>query len=336
MGLSIAEMLQSESLNGLRLIAGSRGKHRVIEKVSVLEIPKGYEPYLTGGELILTTFYSLRDDLNGQLETIKKFSDAGVAALGIHPVVTGMKIHEKVIENADYYGLPLILLPHTMSYAKIFYEVLGLILNRQSLILKKSEEINREFTRVVLLGSDVNTIAATLARLIKKPVLFTNDLFEFIAVSASSDEHDSFLKKCIQTSDFLKTLNLIKSTKHKIRYRIKEEQFMFKIEVEGQLINQVVVPAGESKYPYGYIFTWEIEQSLQELDFIALAHASNAFALEMAKQRAVVEAEKRYRSDFLSEVLEGKFTKEEELYRRAQLIGLNLAQKHMLIASSVA
>lgn len=103
------------------------GLHRITEQISVLEIPKEYDHFLVGGEFVLTTFHSLQVDLAGQVESIRKFSEAGVAALGIHPFVTGSKFSNELLEVADTYGLPLILLPPSMSYAPVFFTVLGTI-----------------------------------------------------------------------------------------------------------------------------------------------------------------------------------------------------------------
>lgn len=126
--MRIDEMLQLEPLKELRLIAGHRGVHRVIEQVSVLEIPKEYDPFLVGGEFILTTFHSLHADLAGQLESIRKFAAAGVAALGIHPLVTGSTFCQELLEAADNYDFPLILLPPSMSYSTVISAVLGTVL----------------------------------------------------------------------------------------------------------------------------------------------------------------------------------------------------------------
>lgn len=45
MGITVNEMLELEPLKDLRLIAGSQGLHRTIKEVSVLEIPKEYDPF---------------------------------------------------------------------------------------------------------------------------------------------------------------------------------------------------------------------------------------------------------------------------------------------------
>ncbi|WP_134698652.1 PucR family transcriptional regulator [Ammoniphilus sp. YIM 78166] len=331
MGITVSDMLQLEPLKSLRLLAGHNGLDRIIEQVSVLEIPRDFDQFFIGGEFVLTTFHSLSNDIDGQIEAIRKFSEFGVAALGIHPMASGLRGQDELMKAADKCGLPLLLLPPSMTYATVFSTVLGTILNRQSQILKKSEDINRELTRVILHGGNVGAIATTLSGLIKQPVIITNDLFEIHAEGSSSPEDSSFLQKCLQTQGFHEPIDLRKTGYSVNKTELGIECYSTWLEVEGIKVKQVAVPAGAANEPFGYIFIWEIGDSLQELDLIAISHASTALSLEIAKQRAVAEAESRLRSDFLTEVLEGKFTREEDLYSRGTSVGLNLMKKHMLL-----
>ncbi|WP_027415139.1 PucR family transcriptional regulator [Aneurinibacillus terranovensis] len=333
MGIMVKDMLQLEPVKDFRVLAGQQGLDRKIEKVSVLEIPKEFDRFFEGGEFVLTTFHSLSHDLEGQVETIKKFAQSGVAALGLHPMVTGKIVHEELLKAADRYGLPLILLPPSMTYATVFSTVLGTILNQQSQILQKSEEINREMTRVILHGGDINTIASTLSGLIKQPVLITSDMFEVLAVRSGKDGEEAYLAKYLDIQKIAETIHSRQSTFPVKHPNGEVEYYSTWVEHENQKVKQVVVPAGAANAPFGYIITWELAGSLQELDLIALAHASTAVALEIAKKRAVTEAEKRLRSDFLTEVFEGKYTREEDLYSRGRMVGLHLAKKHMLLAA---
>ncbi|MEH7391423.1 PucR family transcriptional regulator [Bacillus sp. JJ1474] len=329
-------MLSMESLENLCLIAGHRGLNKTIKSVSVLEIPNKFDQFVAGGEFILTTFHSLSNNYEGQVETIKKFSDFGVAALGIHPMITGPQINVKLINAANTYGLPLILLPPSMNYSTVFSTVLGTILNYQSQILKRSEEINRELTKVILQGGDVKKIALTLSELIKKPILIINDTFDILAIGSNSPDDEDFLQKCLQVEGIINNGNF-SHLKNSIRkHHHERDYYTGQLEIEGESFHQVSVPAGAKSNPFGYIFTWELKETLRELDFIALSHAATALALEIAKQRAVTETEDRLRSDFLTELFNDKFFNEEELYNKGQLVGLNLAKKHMVLVAKLS
>ncbi len=332
MGIMVKEMLQLEPLRGLRVIAGFDGLDRIINQVNVLEMPiTEVEHLVLGGELVLTTFHSLKDDLEAQVNTIKKLADRGVAALGIHPMVADKIRQDVIVEAANASCLPVILLPPEMTYATVFSAVLGTILNRQTQVLKQSEEINREMTRVILHGGDVNAIAKSLSGLINQPVMITDDMFEILALGPGAAEEHSILKKCSLMKELPERIRFDQAgewTNHSTMEMVYHTSLF---EMEGRSVRLVVMPAGVVNDPFGYIFTLETGASLQELDFIALSHASTAVALELAKQRAVTEAKKRMRSDFLTEMFEGKYVREEDLYQKARSVGLNLAKKHMVL-----
>ncbi|MDM5196726.1 PucR family transcriptional regulator ligand-binding domain-containing protein [Fictibacillus enclensis] len=335
MGITVNEMLELEPLKDLRLIAGSQGLHRTIKEVSVLEIPKEYDPFFSGGEFVLTTFHSLKANLAEQVEAVRKLSAAGAAAIGIHPLVTGSKFGKELIEAAEAYDLPIILLPSSMSYSTVISAVLGTILNRQTQILQKSEEINRDLTRLVLRGANVQTIASTLANLIKRPVLVTNEAFEILATGSFSESQRTFLESCLQNPSFLENKQFLKTEKQNVRVHSQKSPQSSRNDGRESSLTPWIVPVGAMNDPLGYIYTWQEEESMHELDFIALSHAGTALALEMDKQHAVEEAGSRYRHNFLVEMLEGNVTSEEELYRRARSIDLNLEHKHVVLMTRV-
>lgn len=326
-------MLKLDPLKDVRLIAGHKGLHRIIKEVSVLEIPKEYDPFLNGGEFILTTFHSLKANMAEQVEAIRKFSLAGVAAVAIHPLVTGLNVSRELIEAADTYELPVLLLPSSLSYSTVISAVLGTIHNRHTQILQKSAQINQDFTALVLRGGNVKSIASTLAHLIRKPILVTNELFESLATGFFSENQRIFLESCLQHPSFVENKQYLKSENEGVQVYSQKNPYTSKFEIGENTHRQLIVPIGAVSDPLGYIFTWQEEQSMRELDFIAISHAGTALALEINKQQAIEEAESRYRSSFLADVLEGKVTSEEELYRRARTIDLNLEQKHLVLIS---
>lgn len=330
-GIPLGEVLQIKSLREIRLLAGRQGIHRVVTDVSVLEVARDFWHFLRGGELVLTTLYAMQGDHHAQVEAIRRMADLGVAALGLHPFITGTHVHEDLIAAADTHGLPLIQLPASMAYAEVITAVLGNILNRQSIILRKSEDINREFTRLILQGGGVHAIAAGVCRLINQPVLITDETLESLATGTQSMAQRAFLETCLQSPDFRETLAVLHSKRVATQLIRTGEFVTFKVKAGGRVLNLVVAQATARKEVHGYIFTWETGGIMQELDFIALAHASTALALEMTKERAVQETENRLKSDFLAEVLAGRFTGEEDLLRRGRLMGVDLARKHMVL-----
>ena len=61
-GISVRSVLEMEVLQGAKLIAGRGGLDRVVTSMNVMEVPDIID-WVSGGELIVTTAYSIKDDV---------------------------------------------------------------------------------------------------------------------------------------------------------------------------------------------------------------------------------------------------------------------------------
>src|SRR5680860_888976 len=80
--ITVEEALALPCLVGARLVAGEQGKSRRIRVVNIMEVPDIVR-WMSGGELLLTTAYPLRDDADGLTNLVPVLADRGLAALGV-------------------------------------------------------------------------------------------------------------------------------------------------------------------------------------------------------------------------------------------------------------
>jgi purine catabolism regulator len=85
----------------------------------------------------------------------------------------------------------------------------------------------------------------------------------------------------------------------------------------------------------GYLVVADSIGGADELERRALEHAVTVCALELVKQRAAVEAERRTSGDFIGDVLAGRFATNEEILRRADYLGYDLAGPQRALVSDV-
>src|SRR3954449_6374266 len=81
-GLPLTQVLALPVLAGAQLIAGAGGRHRVVTRVNVMEVPDVL-PYVREGELLVTTGYAVRDQPDRLAGLVRDLHLRGVAALGI-------------------------------------------------------------------------------------------------------------------------------------------------------------------------------------------------------------------------------------------------------------
>ncbi|WP_067825102.1 PucR family transcriptional regulator [Nocardia inohanensis] len=121
MPVSIGWVLAQPEL-AVRLRGGATGVDREIDLVVTTELERPY-PWLSGGELVLTTGMRLPADTPGRTAYLRGLAECGVAALGFGIGLTHPRIPADLITAADEIGLPLIEVPLATAFAAIVKRV---------------------------------------------------------------------------------------------------------------------------------------------------------------------------------------------------------------------
>jgi PucR family transcriptional regulator, purine catabolism regulatory protein len=96
----------------------------------------------------------------------------------------------------------------------------------------------------------------------------------------------------------------------------------------------LVVPLRLRDTPAGYL-TLGGEAAMTDLDRQVAERAARVIGIELAKQRAVTEAQLRLQGDFLDDLLSGSYPSEEAMLARARWMGHDLSRPHVLLALSI-
>lgn len=89
-----------------KFLAGKEGLNNKITDITVMEAPD-FPNWVNGGEFVLSTFFSIKDDIAKQIDIIRQLSENGVAALGIKEGRYVDKIDPLVIQAANDCHFPL-------------------------------------------------------------------------------------------------------------------------------------------------------------------------------------------------------------------------------------
>ena len=114
MKVTVKESLQMDLLKNVNIIAGKNGLDNKIKSVSILEGVNAQEAYSYAarqGELVLSGFFHVRDDVAEQCKIVKALSErecAGLMLFYVGKIVK--KIPSEVMDTADKCGLPLMIM----------------------------------------------------------------------------------------------------------------------------------------------------------------------------------------------------------------------------------
>jgi purine catabolism regulator len=167
--ISVAEALRLPCLEEARVLAGRDGLDRRVGGVNIMEDAEIVR-WMRGGELLLSTGYTVRDDTAALEGLVGALAERGLAGLAIKLGLYVDALPEPAREAADRLAFPVIALPAGVMFNDILSEVLGTILNRQAVELERSHAIHARLTAVALEGGSFHELAEAVAELLHRPV----------------------------------------------------------------------------------------------------------------------------------------------------------------------
>lgn len=118
MMISLKDLLGTDFFSNSKILAGEKGINRKVSSVTVIDAPEGVK-WLKGGELALTTAYSIRDDEKKQVEMIEELVKANSSGLGIKLRYLNNTIPEKMKIKADKLGFTIFQVDEAYSWLDI-------------------------------------------------------------------------------------------------------------------------------------------------------------------------------------------------------------------------
>ena len=327
-GITVNEVLELLKGHGVILKAGRNGLSNIVETVSVLEVEL-YQPWLQGGEFFLTTLSAFQK-MDQVYQLIRDLKNIGSAALAVHP---GNKqevfMDDYAFALAEELNFPILILPKSIPYNRVLTTVMEAILNKQKIMLERSQELNRYLTNILLAGGGFKGIAESLREAVNKPVVIA-DGTGHIAAEAQHPHYDPLVfRKEVEAvlneyagQDFPEK-RVIDEGKLNIKFsRISAFDGREKI---------IVVSVFMGTTSYGYVVVPEPQKTDAFYLEMLLTHTGTAVALEVSKNLAVKKVEEKLNLEFIDDLLSRNYSSEDAIIRRAEQRGLDLDGKYAVL-----
>src|SRR6266480_1175538 len=159
-------------LSAAKLVAGAEGLDRQVEWVRLMETP---EVQPRAGDLMFTSGFPIKDDLDAQIRLVGRIAEGGGAGLVVRPLPYLRRLPPEMVSEADRLKVPLFTISSDVQFVDLMTPLLERIINAEHWRLKRSIEIHRRFTELVLDGKGVNEICRTLAELLESAVVVEED-----------------------------------------------------------------------------------------------------------------------------------------------------------------
>ena len=315
-------------LSGAKLVAGADGLDQSIEWVRLMETP---EVLPRAGDLMFTTGFPIKDDPEAQIRLVGRIADSGGVGLVVRPMPYLRKLPPEMLIEADRLNVPLLTIGGDVQLIDLMAPLLERIINAEHWRLKRSIEIHRRFTELVLDGKGVNEICRTLADLLESAVVVEDASFHLLAhAGGSTDPHR-------------KETILRQGTPQRVLFDPQIQRMLREVEAKrgpvkvpafphlGMSRERLIAPILAAGQVLGYISILDHPPHNEELAFMAIEQAALVLALSVAKERELSEVEGRVRGEFLEDLLHGTYGDEAAAQRRARHLGYPLHGTHVVM-----
>jgi PucR family transcriptional regulator, purine catabolism regulatory protein len=310
-----------------KLVAGAEGLDRQVEWVRIMETPE-IQP--RAGDLMFTSGFPIKDDPDAQIRLVGRIADNHGAGLVVRPLPYLRRIPPEMLTEADRLKVPLFTIPSDVQFVDLMAPLLERIINAEHWRLKRSMDIHRRFTELVLDGKGVNEICRTLADLLESAVVVEDASFHLLAhAGGSADPHR-------------KETILRQGTPHRVLFDPQIQRMLREVEAKrgpvkvqafphlGMSRERLIAPIFAANQVLGYISILDHPPHNEELAFMAIEQAALVLALSIVKERELSEVESRVRGEFLEDLLHGTYGDEAAAQRRARHVGYPLHGSHIV------
>lgn len=325
MALTVREILKIDIFSNVKLVAGTAGLDNVVRIANIIETPEVAQ-WMKGGELLITGGYIFKDSPELRRDLIYQLVEKGVAALGVRLGKYLLNVPEDMIKYADEVGLPLLELPADVAYMDMMLPILESVINNQYASLKKSEKTHHALLNVVLAGEGIAGIGQVLAhQLVGEPVFVVNNLGNLLTSAIPKDKAEDYSGERSQ-----KLLKYFKKQGKKFHDLQPHRGHRFDLIADDDVYKLIITPVEVGRKINGYLIIDESNRFLDEQDLIAIENASTILALELMKSKAMFEAEKQVRSEFLDYLIHGRLNNAEAVVRRASYLNFDLSSDNII------
>lgn len=307
MGYTVRKLLESEQFPKMKLLCGEKGLDLEVKGIRIIEI-EDMERYLTGGEILITSFQvylSCSDrEVEQHFEDLVKSDISGFIVKKrkeYDPTGRRLSLLEK---HCKKYEIPLVEISEDSYYWGIIRYVIMQVFDKDTARLKYFKITHDNFNTFILNNNgSCNTasdIIKFLSVMIENPVVLYYGNLNCM-VSTNSDNSKLILSDEIQPYK----PNII-------------TKFQYMKQMKGSCVQYVVKFAILNEMEI-YITITEENRELTELDYMAIENAIINLQYGFLSEFAQDEVKKKYQRDLIHNILNGLLSSKEMTEAAAQL-----------------
>ena len=307
MAYTVRKLLESEQFPKMKLLCGEKGLDLEVKGIRIIEI-EDMERYLTGGEILITSFQvylSCNDrEVEQHFEDLVKSDISGFIVKKrkeYDPTGRRLSLLEK---HCKKYEIPLVEISEDSYYWGIIRYVIMQVFDKETARLKYFKITHDNFNTFILKNNGSSNTASDIIKflsvMIENPVVLYYGNLNCM-VSTNSDNSKLILSDEIQPYK----PNIITKFHYMKQMKGSRVQYVVKFAI----LNEMEI----------YITITEENRELIELDYMAIENAIINLQYGFLSEFAQDEVKKKYQRDIIHNILNGLLSSKEMTEAAAQL-----------------
>jgi PucR family transcriptional regulator, purine catabolism regulatory protein len=281
----------------LKLAAGAKKGGRPIRWVHISEL-EDPTPWLSGGELLLTTGIQL-DTAARQRSFVKLLAKHDLAGLGFGTGLGHKRLPKALVAEAGRLDFPLFEVPYEMPFIAITEKAFAKLVNEQYDVLERGTALHERLERLVLEERGLDKVLGTIASGVGGTALVYDGRGRVVAEGRVGRGAPAAAVAALGEQIAERT-----SEGRISPFRPGDEGL-------GEQALAVPVPARGQGVPRAWLAVIGESGPLADFERLATRQAALVIALELMRERAVRETERRLAGDVLADALSGRLEPDE-------------------------
>jgi PucR family transcriptional regulator, purine catabolism regulatory protein len=295
--ITVQNLLRNALPIGTRVVAGRGGLHKAVSWTSMLHTRPPAFPNLEGRELALLSLdalHLLSDKLTlaDIVEDLAAMDVSGIAVIGT--------IDQRARRTADDHDIPLLGLPVGVQLRQVEKDIVRVLVGPLPTSDVRGAEVYQQLLQLSTENKGMKTLVAALADSVGLTVVVQDKRLDVVAVFGSLGEQQNWpaIEEALKDEE---------SLPQSFRNRLEVAQIQpepASIDISEFSLTRMILPIVANRMGRGFIsLLTEVESAFTPLDVLYLKHGAAVCALEMAKEKAVREAQKRVQGGVVERLL---------------------------------
>lgn len=169
--VNVKNILELQPFENAEIVAGKNGLDRCIKGVSLIEVPESKDMFREH-ELYITAFYSIRNNVDMQIATLKRIKNCNAAGICYIDMYVN-QLNSKVLNFANKNNIPIIKVPHHIHYSTMITSIMRKIIQEKERELFYSYQIKNKILQLFRTKS-LKKIVNILEELSGNPIIYLN------------------------------------------------------------------------------------------------------------------------------------------------------------------